>query len=170
MAFKSEKQEFNEKLLRKQKLSEYEQWLVGCIPSKKSPIRAKWEAEHPYHKEVVGIGNKTLNEIRVEMIMTWITEGLPRAKRLRKCAEEFGLRQRALDNLLARANRKIQERFMVDRADFVSEKLSQLEDLYQACLKHKQYAAATGVQNTIARFTGIDGPPSTSNGNSHQHH
>ena len=133
------------------------------VPDKKSPEWAKWAAEHPLHKAVIGHPSKGDIQRRVDQMVDWISQGLPRRMRLRHAKEHWGISEGRCDFVIKAANDQIRRTWEIERPNFMAEQLDRLESLYLLSVERNQLNVAMGCLNTMQRMTGCDGanrPPS----------
>ncbi|KZR86270.1 hypothetical protein MITS9509_03509 [Synechococcus sp. MIT S9509] len=130
------------------------------VPDRKSPEWAKWAAEHPLHKAVIGQPSKGDIQRRVDQMVDWISQGLPRRMRLRHAAEHWGISERRCDELIKAANDQIRRTWEIERPNFMAEQLDRLEALYLLAVERNQLNVAQGCLNAMQRMTGVDGTPS----------
>lgn len=143
-----------------------------AIPERKSPDWTKWAAEHPLHKAVLGPGNPSKGDIqrRVDQMVDWISEGLPRRLRLRRATEQWGISERRCDELIKAANDQIRKSWEIERPNFMSEQLDRLESLYLISVERNQLNVAVSCLHAMQRMTGCDGssrPPSVTHRSHH---
>ncbi len=131
---------------------------ASTIPAMGSTSWDQWACDHPLHKAIHGQGNAALTEQRVNQLVSWICQGLPRFQRLRICSEQWGVSSRRYDTIHAMAVKRMREQFDAQRADFVAEKLGQLEDIYRRAYECGQLSAAVGALKMALRVAGADTP------------
>ena len=133
--------------------------MTANIPDKDSPAWEAWAAEHPLHKAVVGPkAGQVVTAMRIEQCLRWISTCRTRPTMLQLCSEHWGVTERQFETIHAEAIRRLKEKFNVDRPDFLSAKLEQLEHIVQAGIDSGQLSAAAGAMNLLLRATGCDDP------------
>jgi hypothetical protein len=133
--------------------------MTANIPDRKSPEWGHWAIAHPLHKAVVGERpGKAVMVQRIATAVMWISTCRTRPTQVQMAAEEWGIGERAFDNIHADAVREIKAKFTQDRPDFLAQKLEQLEHLVQAGLDSGQLSAAAGAMGLLLRASGLDSP------------
>ena len=87
---------------------------------------------------------KAETEHRVQQVVRMIANGVQRPAITQYAAENWGLKQRAVDELMLKARKAIKEAVDEERNDFVAKKLFQLEDIMMKSAKRENHSAMIG--------------------------
>lgn len=93
-------------------------------------------------------------EYRVTAVLKMLASGVQRPAIQRYCADNWGLKSRAVDELLRKAKLAIRDAVDEDRQEFVARKLFQLEEIVYRASKRENHSAVIGaikVQCELAR-------------------
>ena len=93
---------------------------------------------------------------RIEQIVEWICEGMPRRMILTEARRKWGVSDDVIDGYSADARKIVRAMWDIKREDFVSEQMAALEHLAHLAVKSKQFSAAAGARATMARMVGVD--------------
>ena len=87
---------------------------------------------------------KAEEELRINQVIRMIANGVQRPALLQYGAKEWGLKTRSVDELICKAKDAIQVAVNEERADFLSRKLFQLEDVLMKSAKRENHSAMIG--------------------------
>jgi len=97
-------------------------------------------------------------ERRIETVVQWLSEGMPRRMIYTEVMRNFGVQPRQADDYMSEARKRLVAQFRETREEFVANQVAALEHLAHLATKGKQYSAAAGARATMARMIGVDAP------------
>ena len=101
-------------------------------------------------------GRTAATQQRIEQIVEWICEGMPRRMILTEARRKWGVADDTIDGYTADARKIVRQMWEMSREEFVSQQMAALEHLSHLAIKSKQFSAAAGARATMARMVGVD--------------
>lgn len=105
--------------------------------------------------------NRAEVEERTTATLKMLVAGEPTPRILQFAAEKWQLSPRQAHYYVARANSRLAEQAQVDRALEYGKARARLEDLYNSCVKIKDYRTALSVERDLVKLMNLTPPPST---------